>query len=262
MLCRRYWPAAALKDCVAWYWTLEWTGTADVPTIYRLIPDGYVDWVFHLNAPWSFTQAANNSKRSYQAHLFGHSTSFLELTLDSSATKVFGIKFQPWAARQIWGTTMHATTNIEIDLADLPLPEIVNLIAQIHGASNTQERISLAEQYLQANIETQNDLKPIVELLQSNNGCSINGLSSRRLQQRFKSEIGISPKVFRRTVRINRVLQHMLQGTAKLTDLAYQNGYYDQSHFIRDFRTFTGLSPSTFLRSIDPSEDFFNLRVG
>lgn len=261
MHCQRYWPSPSLQAYVAWFWTLEWSGELDISATYRLIPDGYVDWVFHLETPWGFTQAAGHDIRYYRSHLFGHSTNFLEIQLSSASTKVFGIKFQPWAAQQLWKTSMHSTTNTEVALSDLALPATKKLTEEITTAIDTQERISITEQYLYTHLTSKENLKAVVEQLRTNENCDIDSFGLRRLQQRFKSEIGISPKLYQRTLRINRVLQQMLSGTDKLTDLAYQNGYYDQSHFIRDFRTFTGLSPRAFLRSINPSEDFFNLRV-
>ena len=91
---------------------------------------------------------------------------------------------------------------------------------------------------------------------------NIEGIGLRRLEQRFKKEIGISPKLFSRTIRVNNAIEQMKVKTGKsLTQLALENNYFDQSHFINDFKQFTGYSPSKFLKSITPNGDILNLRI-
>lgn len=48
MICQHYFPSSHLRPFVAWYWTLELSSDDEAGQHYRLIPDGYVDWVFHL----------------------------------------------------------------------------------------------------------------------------------------------------------------------------------------------------------------------
>ena len=86
--------------------------------------------------------------------------------------------------------------------------------------------------------------------IESNHLKALNiGIGKRRLEQRFKNEIGISPKLFLRTCRINAVIEKMKENTSQsLTQLALEYNYYDQSHFIKDFKQFTSLNPTTFLK--------------
>ncbi|MEL7422020.1 MAG: helix-turn-helix domain-containing protein, partial [Bacteroidota bacterium] len=132
---------------------------------------------------------------------------------------------------------------------------------QVLTTSSIPSCIALVEEYLSQRLVELNNLRPIIQQYYQGIATPSTDLQTRRLQQRFKHEIGISPKTFQRTIRINQVIERLVAGPAKLTDLAYQAGYFDQSHFIRDFRHFTGLTPRTFLKSINPSGDFFNLRI-
>ena len=72
-------------------------------------------------------------------------------------------------------------------------------------------------------------------------------ISKRQLEREFKSKVGISPKHYFRITRINEVLR-CLNANQKmdLTDVAYYCGYYDQAHFINDFKTIAGIKPSIF----------------
>ena len=70
----------------------------------------------------------------------------------------------------------------------------------------------------------------------------------RQLERNFKKQIGLTPKQLSKVIRLQATLQMLLnQTTRTLTDIAYESEYYDQSHFIKDFKEFTGLTPKEFL---------------
>ena len=70
----------------------------------------------------------------------------------------------------------------------------------------------------------------------------------RQLERNFTKQIGLSPKQLSKVIRLQATLQMLLnKTTGTLTDLAYENEYYDQAHFIRDFKEFTGITPKDFM---------------
>lgn len=72
-------------------------------------------------------------------------------------------------------------------------------------------------------------------------------VSQRYLQKLFITKIGVSQKQFIRILRFQDILHKLSdRQSSSLTNLAYENSFYDQSHFIREFKTFTGLRPSEF----------------
>jgi AraC-like DNA-binding protein len=74
-------------------------------------------------------------------------------------------------------------------------------------------------------------------------------LSERSLERKFKDSVGISPKLFARIIRFQETLNQMRNNKyEKLSDIAYENDYADQAHFIRVFKEFTGFSPLDFKR--------------
>jgi len=75
------------------------------------------------------------------------------------------------------------------------------------------------------------------------------GLSQRRFIEIFRNEVGLTPKTFSRVCRFQHVLGHV-EGLTDVdwTGVAYDCGYYDQAHFIHDFREFAGVSPTAYLR--------------
>jgi AraC-like DNA-binding protein len=74
-----------------------------------------------------------------------------------------------------------------------------------------------------------------------------NNINRRQLARKFSSAIGLSPKQLAKTIRIQTTLKKLLnEEITSLTDLAYENEYFDQAHFIKDFKEFTGLTPKEF----------------
>lgn len=78
-------------------------------------------------------------------------------------------------------------------------------------------------------------------------------LSIRGLERHFIEQVGISPKLLSRVVRFNKVLQSkMIFPERNWTDIANSYAYFDQMHLIKDFKTFTGQSPNSFLKQLPP----------
>lgn len=99
-----------------------------------------------------------------------------------------------------------------------------------------------------------NIVKSTVDALMATSGSSPikailkKDLSKRRqLERKFLQQIGMSPKQLGRVVRLQTALKLLLnQQTETFTQIAYESEYYDQNHFIKDFKEFTGLTPKEF----------------
>ena len=75
------------------------------------------------------------------------------------------------------------------------------------------------------------------------------GLSQRRFIQLFAAEVGLTPKLYCRIRRFQRARELVRNVEAPdWTRVAFDCGYFDQSHLIRDFHAFSGLSPESYLR--------------
>jgi AraC-like DNA-binding protein len=73
------------------------------------------------------------------------------------------------------------------------------------------------------------------------------GISTRRLARLFSIEVGLTPKLYARVQRFSRVVESIYNSSAvDWSDLAVRCGYFDQAHFIRDFKAFSGLTPGDY----------------
>jgi methylphosphotriester-DNA--protein-cysteine methyltransferase len=80
------------------------------------------------------------------------------------------------------------------------------------------------------------------------------GLSRRRFSQLFREQVGTTPKLYCRLRRFTWVVEQLSCGNPiDWADVAHASGYSDQAHLVRDFHAFSGLSPTTFLRTERPS---------
>lgn len=145
----------------------------------------------------------------------------------------------------------------------MPLDKLFGLGGQeigekILNADTTSERIKLIETFLFKQLAYRQTIdnigKSTVETILNANGqfsvndfSKINNISRRQLTRKISSSIGLSPKQLANIIRIQSTLKSLLTNElTNLTNLAYENEYFDQAHFIKDFKEFTGLTPKEF----------------
>ncbi|MES2689422.1 MAG: helix-turn-helix domain-containing protein, partial [Bacteroidota bacterium] len=145
----------------------------------------------------------------------------------------------------------------------VPLPELfgpdgLRLEKSILDAPTTEERIRHIEAFLLGTLTSAENIDRIAKLsveciLELNGKLSVDELSARlninrrQLERKFSTAIGLSPKQLSKVIRLQSVLKMMAtKGFTSLSSVAYEGEYYDQAHFIKDFKEFTGLSPKQF----------------
>lgn len=138
--------------------------------------------------------------------------------------------------------------------------DMSDLEDQLAETTNDKQRINLVEQFLFSKLR---DYKPdplvnhSLELIKNQKGivrikelADTLCISQDAFEKRFRKVVGSSPKHFAYLIRMKSVLDNGLT-IQSLTETAFNAGYFDQSHFIKDFKLFTGLTPSEFIRLSD-----------
>jgi AraC-like DNA-binding protein len=226
----------------------------------RLMPDGSVELVINLH---------ENQARIYDRHdlekcerlpgalLSGpHSSFFVIDTAEQDS--VIGIHFKPGGAFPFLKLPVEEMQNLHVSLEDLWGIEALLLRERLLEAATPQEKLQLLESCLLARA-----CKPLERHRAV--GCALAmfrnvhtapamarisdeiGISSRRLIQLFSTEVGLTPKLFCRVRRFQQALEFINQGREfDWVDLAAGCGYFDQAHFIHDFRAFSGMSPTAY----------------
>ena len=170
---------------------------------------------------------------------------------------VYQIEFEPGALHRLTGLPLDALTDQWMDAEALLPPSFSRLVDRLAQLDSPEALIAHAEAWLLP--LARSPRKPlaaadlVARQLLAGDGpgldalARLHGLDVRQLRRQFAARTGVSPKLFGRVARFDR-LMHLTNtaSQARWLDLALDAGYHDHQHLARDFREFTGMSPSAF----------------
>ncbi|TQR43984.1 helix-turn-helix domain-containing protein [Paenibacillus popilliae] len=174
---------------------------------------------------------------------------------------VFAIRFFPGYGSHVLRYPAHEFTDREIPLADVIRNSSI-LLEQIAAANNMPARIAIFEsfyrQLIQEEDETPPWLKHVTEQIISSSGSRSmsdlsqhTGYSSRYIAKVFHEYVGMSPKLFSRIVRFQHVLDALLRSDYEgVMEEMMELGYYDQNHFIKEFKEFSTFTPKKYMEQL------------
>ena len=177
--------------------------------------------------------------------------------IDAHQPKIMGVQFVPGGAYPFFAPSASALRNEHVALEDICGTAAGRLHHRIVEAPTVEAKFRVLADALCARMARPLTHHPAVALALARFRCATDrvgavaaesGLSRRRFIEVFVEEVGVTPKLYLRLMRFNRVLGCVF-GTAKVdwAEIAYLHGYADQSHFNREFREFSGLTPSQYL---------------
>ena len=253
-----YNPHTDLKSLVCCYWTLE-VPTQTEPQKQRIVPDGCIEMAFILGDDIKRYTSENEFILQPRAMVLGQTIEPLYVE-PTGFVKTFAVRFYPYGFANFVSEPISNLANKETPINQLFGIETVDDLEQkIIKAENTEQRISIIEKFLLNRLNDEKTIDKIVKstidsFLSTKGSASINSilrddLSKRRqLERNFKKQIGVSPKQLGRVIRLQTALKMLLDPKSEnLTDIAYKSEYFDQAHFIKDFKEFTGINPKGFL---------------
>lgn len=170
------------------------------------------------------------------------------------------VYFKEAGASAFFKQPLHELFNESVSLDNFMLrSELLIVEEQLQEAQTDEERIKVVESFLLARLQpvaADELVAAAVALIHKSKGdIRIKDLalqlhtSQSPLEKRFRSRVGASPKKFASIIRMKHAIQQYTPG-ASLTGLGYEAGFYDQSHFIREFKLFTGQSPESFFSGL------------
>lgn len=249
-------PNKDLEDFVMCYWTLDFP-REETPKINTIVPDGTMKLIFHYGDLYWHHPASGDKFLQPRCFLIGQLTRPYVVEPNGD-TGTFVVRFHPNGFLPFATIPIKEMENTPVPLNTLYGKEGQELEHFIIHAHSTEDRIKIIEKFLFERLTDTKTIDNIVKstidtILDSKGQTSVTALSQknhihrRQLVRKFSKAIGLSPKQLSKTIRLQTTLKTLLnQKRSKLTDLAYDNEYYDQSHFIKDFKEFTGLSPKEF----------------
>lgn len=257
-------PSPALTPYIRYYWLLK------VNTISQIsetsIPVGCINLIFHRGSRM-FSETSNELQP--QSFVGGLSTGFTELTSTGNVDMIV-VVFQPFGARAFFNIPMSEFFNNCISIDDIGNNSLKELANQIEYIPDSLSSIKLIEEYFIQQLSSFDNynhkrMKAAIQIINSTPQIDITSLSEaaclsyKQFTRIFTEYIGARPKEFTRIIRFQRAL-YILQNNPKisLTHLAFECGYFDQPHLIKEFKIFSGCTPTQFIAACSPYSDYFS----
>ena len=265
---RYFAPSLVLRPYIRHYYSFvsdEGAGFEDT-----VFPSGDMEVIFNLGAGTWETAADNRFIKTPQVELWGQVTKPLAVRSTGKHT-MLGIRFLTHSASYFFDEEIGLFNDHVTNLCDVMGNAATQLHAQLMEAPVAEERIQLVANFLlqrlAANEKKAYYINKVADILTSiqrdadeNNIGSIastHNITPRYLHKLIYKHTGLSPKSFTKISRFQQSLKLISKNKRGLTSIAYDCGYFDQSHFIRDFKSFTGVTPSAYLENNFPVTQVF-----
>ena len=175
---------------------------------------------------------------------------------------IFNIHLQPAGLNRLVGIDMTALINEGIAARDVLGRHATRLSDAIRLAPDFASRVAAAERWFGSMLgdgAPNNSIDAASRLLWATGGrariddiAGRAGLSARHFQRKFSAQIGLSPKLFARTIRFDAALSaHRREPAKPWTRIVHEAGYFDQAHFVRECHALVGMAPSELIGDWD-----------
>lgn len=267
MIFETYIPAFPLNKFIESF--VYFKGFNPVHSIDRFLPDGYSYVVFDLTDYPKFIYD-NHTLKEIQScrNVWFSGIRERYITIPSGRdNEMFVVYFQRGKAYPFVEMQMNELTDFVVDGELVMSNEILNMRETLLESLTFQQKFSYAEKYLTNKFLKKLVANPFVDysvnqILQNPHQLSITrlsqkvGYSQKHLIKIFKEHVGLAPKAFLKIIRFQKAIQEIeANRTANWTSIALESGYYDQAHFINDFKQFSGFTPNDYLNM---KSDFAN----
>jgi len=253
-------PSDILKPYIKCYFIFK--SVSDIEFEDTVFPSGDMEMIFNLGEGVWESSVENKFFRTPQIELWGQITKPLAIKSKGRHT-MLGIKFLTHSAAYFFDDEIGMYNNLVSDVGDIIGSPVKILHSQLLETTELTRRIELIEKFLlkrlAGNEKKSSRINKVANILTSikkdtaeNNISTIasrHGITPRYLHKLIYQHTGLSPKSFNKINRFQLSLRLIAKNEQPFTSIAYDCGYFDQSHFIRDFKSFTGVTPSAYLEN-------------
>lgn len=245
-------PPPSLSEYVRFFWVLE----GNEAYAHRSMADGCTEMIFHYNGVFDAYNGTGASSRSALTGLAGPSQQYHQFKTNTGFG-IFGVYLYPFAIPYLFSI---AAADLSDQLPDLPAifgKEGRQLEEQVLMAASNKQRVSIVTSFLEKKLYSARRtntamMATIRYIIHAKTFVKVESLaknsflSTRQFERNFKTLTGFTPKLFSRIMRFQAAMQCSGHDFPSLTSIAYNCGYYDQSHFIHDFKKFSGYHPKQY----------------
>jgi AraC-like DNA-binding protein len=241
-----------------------WEQKTDSPQKLVMLPEFNIDLVFNLEQPWKI------QSEYYKAKFYNPTENFCFLSgihtkplhVEIQHSHMFGIRLNTIAASLLFGINCNELRNWSVD-GDMILPERIKSIEDtVKRLPDFNTRAIWLEEFIYSLLTHDSDLKTAMKISTLLDGlCSekssgkhfrledYTGYSRMHTSRIFHKWFGISPAEALAFTRFEKAMNLIHTSTDSLTQIGLECGFYDQSHFIRTFKQYAGMTPKQYLKS-------------
>lgn len=249
MLYKRVEPTESVLSWIECFWMIENDDPKQV--IQKIIPDGFPEIIFHFGDAYEIN-LNGGWERQDQNLLAGQIKNFFWLRNTGKAS-MLGIKLKPAALAQGFNLKMNEFTEKVKSLEQIKNEKLNKLQRMVRDADSFEDKLDCVTYFFEGIDFTPLPINKALEIIFRSRGMnsvsdlvSALNISERQLERIFNQYVGLSPKFYSRVIRFSSIFQLKEQGDQSWVDLTYESGFADQSHFIKNFKAFTGEDPSQY----------------
>lgn len=238
-------------------------------------PDGNSGLAFHFGTPFQQENAGQTTITQPGSFIYGQVKKFRHLTSHGQIGMLIAV-FQPYGAHALLNIPAHELADAVVDIREIWPAKARYLEEGIAAAGDHISRIHIVETFLRKEMGRQQLQHTAIQqgihyIYRHHGNIAITDISQyldinpRTLERLFREQVGIPPKQFTNIVRLQHGLKLLRDKPAvdNITGIAYECGYFDQSHFIHAFRNMAGITPRQYLLNSQPlAVNFIQLTAG
>ncbi|HMI01134.1 MAG TPA: helix-turn-helix domain-containing protein [Pedobacter sp.] len=247
-------PEKHLANYVRFFWFAEGNASINQPYIHNAFAYTYPEFSFCYKGQFHYNCGSGFETTLFPG-IYGQTQTFSKVN-SKSEFGIFGFYLYAHALPQLFHLPANELTDQAVDTKTLFGKQGEILEEKIMLASGNYERVRIVSGFLEEKLKNAriNCTNIISSIMAISNSCPTDSIKSlaensflsvRQFERRFKEFTGFRPKLFFRIRRFNSLLNKSFEGKS-LAQIAYEYGYYDQSHFIHDFKNFSGYNPGDY----------------
>ncbi|MEZ5082188.1 MAG: AraC family transcriptional regulator [Bacteroidales bacterium] len=243
---------------------LIWEQEISTPGRFAVLPSGKVELILPIHPIETLDAvkitAQNNPVNNLPCFLSGLHTKPLKMTFERF--HAFGIQMKPVAVKALFGMPLCEIRNYFVE-GEIVFANIRLMEAQINTKSSFLEKAQWFENFLLKTINETADLHTAIHLdraikkhiIQKQHGSAksiqdIMGYSRTQTYRLFNEWFGVSSQSYQKLLQFIRTVETLHNSNLKLIDLGFENGFYDQAHFIRSFQEFADMTPGEYRKKM------------
>ena len=251
-------PKESLKKYIQLIWIAESEREDDFYPKEKILPDGIVEIVFHFKEPFITYYDDRIKFKQPQAFAISQMRKYVEIESDG-LVGLISVRFYPWGAHHFFEKPIKDFLDSTVTLEEIWKENYKVILSELKN-SDDNEKVKLVQDFLdkcllkykKETIAIDNAIKLIRETKGEHTIealCNKLNIHHKKLERGFLNTLGTTPKVFSRTTRFLHLCHHLKEyENLTMTQLAHRLGYYDQAHFIKDFKAFSGITPKEYFQ--------------